>query len=298
MSVTLLDGSIGQELVHRHGKAATTFWSSSVMIENPDLLGRLHREYFAAGATIATTNSYPVLPDRLAGTALEPQLHHLLEIAAGEARAARDAHGSGRIAGALGPLGATYRTDFTHTKPDAMRIYGPVFEALEPHVDLFLAETVSSVRQARNLAHILLHLTDKPAWIALSVDDDDGTKLRSGEALEAALGALDTPRIDAVLINCARPEAIDVALPYLRDFGKPFGAYANGFTRISDAFLADSPTVDVLEARPDLAPAAYADFAMRWQAMGATILGGCCEIGPAHIAEIASRLNTAGIAIE
>ncbi|MCB2122820.1 MAG: homocysteine S-methyltransferase family protein, partial [Rhodobacteraceae bacterium] len=77
-------------------------------------------------------------------------------------------------------------------------------------------------------------------------------------------------------------------------FGLPYGAYANGFQQITKEFLKDSPTVDVLHARPEMTPALYADFAMRWVDMGATIIGGCCETTPAHIAEIAARLRATG----
>jgi homocysteine S-methyltransferase len=33
---------------------------------------------------------------------------------------------------------------------------------------------------------------------------------------------------------------------------------------------------------------------MGWVDAGATIVGGCCEVGPAHIAELARRLTAAG----
>ena len=47
--------------------------------------------------------------------------------------------------------------------------------------------------------------------------------------------------------------------------------------------------MNVLSKRQDLGPEAYADFAETWAEKGATIIGGCCETGPAHIAEIARR---------
>ncbi|TVS10088.1 MAG: hypothetical protein EA417_19365 [Gammaproteobacteria bacterium] len=49
--------------------------------------------------------------------------------------------------------------------------------------------------------------------------------------------------------------------------------------------------VDALEARRDLGPQAYADHALRWVDQGASIVGGCCETRPAHIAELARRLD-------
>jgi S-methylmethionine-dependent homocysteine/selenocysteine methylase len=70
------------------------------------------------------------------------------------------------------------------------------------------------------------------------------------------------------------------------------GAYANGFTAIDG--LKPGGTVDALEARRDLSPAAYADFAMSWVEQGASIVGGCCEVGPAHIRCLRERLEAAG----
>lgn len=40
-------------------------WSTDVLIERPDLVLELHTEYFDVGATIATTNTYAILQDRL-----------------------------------------------------------------------------------------------------------------------------------------------------------------------------------------------------------------------------------------
>ncbi|MDG1001027.1 MAG: homocysteine S-methyltransferase family protein, partial [Pseudomonadales bacterium] len=34
----------------------------------------------------------------------------------------------------------------------------------------------------------------------------------------------------------------------------------------------------------DLTPQDYLVFAQQWKALGATIIGGCCGIGPEHIA--------------
>ena len=56
-------------------------------------------------------------------------------------------------------------------------------------------------------------------------------------------------------------------------------------------------TVKVLDARADLGPDAYADYALGWVEQGAAIVGGCCEVGPAHIAAIARRLEEADIEI-
>jgi S-methylmethionine-dependent homocysteine/selenocysteine methylase len=293
MQITLLDGSIGQGIVKRSGDRPTPLWSTSVMMDQPDLVGAVHSDYFAAGATIATANTYAVHRDRLVRAGLEDRFEALLDIAMAQAKAARDAHGSGRIAVALGPLGASYRPDLKIPLQEAKRLFAELVHLTKDKADLFLIETASSVAQARGALMGCLE-TDRPVWLAVSVKDDDGSRLRSGEALQDLAPLIAEFQPAAVLINCSRPEVIGAGLEIIKSFGLPFGAYANGFTGITDGFLQEAPTVDALEQRRDLGPVEYAEFVMGWVAMGATIVGGCCEVGPAHIAEVARQLRETG----
>jgi homocysteine S-methyltransferase len=132
-----------------------------------------------------------------------------------------------------------------------------------------------------------------PVWLSLTVDDENGSLLRSGEPV-AAVRDIAAEGASAVLANCSAPEAMVAALDDLSACGLPFGAYANAFTRITKEFLQDNPTVDSLSARRDMGPKTYAGFALSWVDAGATVVGGCCETGPAHIAEIARALHAAG----
>ena len=291
--ISLLDGSIGQELVKRAGKAPTPLWSTTVMIDQPEILRDVHAEYFNVGASVATTNTYPVLHDRLVRAGLQDQIETLWAQAVKSARSARDAHGSGRIAGSIGPLIASYRPDICPSPAEAEELYRDVVAALAPHVDVLLIETMSSVDQADGALRAAMK-SGRPVWIAVSVEDFDGSKLRSGENLADLAPVLNRHDTDAILINCSRPEAVSTAVDIVAQFGRPFGAYANGFTKIAQGFLKDAPTVDALQERSDLSPAAYADFAMGWIDQGATIVGGCCEVGPDHIAKLAMRIKAAG----
>ncbi|QBF33766.1 homocysteine S-methyltransferase family protein [Thalassococcus sp. S3] len=288
--IVLLDGSVGQELVKRSTQAPTPLWSTQVMIDQPDLLGAVHRDYFAAGATVATANTYAIHRSRLERVGLDDRLADLISAALDQAEAARASAGGGRIAGAMGPVLATYRPDLTPDVEDAAQKFREIATLMWDRVDLFVLETVSSLQEAEGALRGVTGL-NRPVWLALSVMDEDGTHLRSGEPVGATAALIERYAPDAVLINCSRPEAIGAALDIVADFDRPFGAYANGFTRITEGFLADAPTVDALEERTDLGPEAYADIAMGWVAQGATIVGGCCEVGPAHIAELARRLR-------
>ena len=290
--IVLLDGSIGQELVARSGDRATPLWSTRVMMDHPEMVGAVHDDYFTAGATIASTNTYAVHRSRLERVGLADQLPHLIQTAIDQAEQARARHG-GRIAGVLGPLLASYRPDLNPDPDDAALKFGELVTLMAPRVDLFLFETVSSRQEAEGALRATRG-AGKPVWIALSVRDENGTELRSGEKLSDMRPLLDRFNPDVVLLNCSRPEAVSQGMGILKTFDRPFGGYANGFKEISAEFLKDAPTVDALERRDDLTPATYADHVMSWVGEGATYVGGCCETGPDHIAEIATRLRGAG----
>ncbi|AXI40957.1 homocysteine S-methyltransferase family protein [Sulfitobacter sp. SK011] len=286
--ITLLDGGLGQELVHRAGDRPTPLWSTQVMIDHPGMVAEVHRDFAAAGATIITTNTYALHRDRLAGTTFENEFEALYALALNEARGS----GARRVAGSIGPLRASYRPDL-HPEPEVgALLYAEVAGLLAPECDLLICETVASYDHAVSVLKGT-GAAGKPVWLSLTVNDKDGTLLRSGEPLVSVLEAANAGAA-AILINCSAPEAIPAALNVLAQGDLPYGAYANAFEQITDDFLKDKPTVDALTERQDMTPAAYADHAMAWVDQGATIIGGCCEVSPAHIAEIASRLRAAG----
>ena len=51
--VLLLDGGLGQELIRRSPSPAHHHWSLQVMLEEPDLVAEVHRDFCDAGANIA-----------------------------------------------------------------------------------------------------------------------------------------------------------------------------------------------------------------------------------------------------
>ena len=291
-TITLLDGGMGQELVHRAGDRPTPLWSTQVMIDHPGLVQAVHADYYAAGATVATTNTYAIHRDRLSGTGMSDRFEGLHRLALEAATEARAAHGSGRIAGSIGPLRASYRPDLHPASEVARPLFEEVATILAQACDLLIIETAVSLHHVAD-ALAGAEAAGLPVWLAVSVNDHDGTRLRSGEVLADVL-PLAAQGASAILVNCSAPEAIDAALPILAKGNLPFGAYANGFQQITSDFLKDKPTVDSLSARRDLGPEAYAEHVMAWVAGGATIVGGCCEVGPAHISEIARRLTAAG----
>jgi homocysteine S-methyltransferase len=292
-TIILLDGGMGQELVARSGDDPTPLWATRVMIDHPGLVRDIHSDYFAAGATIATANTYAIHHDRLQRVNLDHMFHALHLRALTEAHEARAAHGSGSIAGSLGPLVASYRPDLTQPVSEAAPKYAEIAAILGPHVDLILCETMASIEMAMGAAKGA-QAAGKPVWLSITVDDRDGSKLRSGEPVTDLARVIAAHPVASVLANCSVPEAMGDALAALKTLGLPFGAYSNGFTHISGNFLKDAPTVKELTHRHDLTPEKYVEFAMAWVAAGATIIGGCCEVGPAHIRALSVALRKVG----
>lgn len=289
MSITFLDGGMGQELVARAG-SSTSLWSVQALLDNPEMVRSVHDEYFLSGADVATTNTYSILPDRLEKHGLTDKLEELQNLACQLAVDARDFNGKGIVAGSLGPQGFSYRPDLAPPANVAAEIYSKLCKIQSNYVDVFIAETMSSIDQARG-ALMGASGFNKPIWLALSVNDKDGTKLRSGENISDILPLLNEYKPAAVLINCSAPEAVSTALPLLRAAKIPIGGYANGFVEIAKDFNKIGATVDMLKSRSDLNPEEYANFAKDWINSGATLIGGCCEVGPAHIAELKRKFG-------
>jgi len=294
--ITLLDGGMGQELVARATRDPGPLWATRVMIDHPGLVKAIHDDYFDAGASVATTNTYNILHDRLRRDGLDALYHALHLRALAEAHEARARVGRGIIAGSMGPLGESYRPDLTPPVEVSAALYAEKARLLAAHVDVILCETMSSLDLARG-ALIGAQAAGRPVWLSVSVDDRDGSRLRSGEPVAGLAEVLAEAPAAAVLANCSMPEAMAAALAALKPLGLPFGAYANGFSEITGLPLPEEQRAPAYCARHDLTPETYADFALSWVEMGATIVGGCCEVGPAHIRHLAHRLRAAGYRI-
>lgn len=288
--VILMDGGMGQLLQHRSKLPPSHMWSAKSMLEEPDLVAELHGEYIAAGAEVITINAYAATPERLQERGFGDQFLPLQEAAIRAAQTAVEQSGKPvRITGCLPPLFNSYNPDLNQDEDMARGIYVQVVAA-QAAVDIHLAETLGSLLEVRAVL-AAFDGADKPRWLAVTLDDDaQEPVLRSGEPLEAALYLAEHAGIDAFLVNCSTPETIDRAMPALVASGLRFGAYANGFQKVRPLQGADI-AVEALAVREDLTPAAYADFVDGWIDQGATIVGGCCETGPDHIAEIALRLG-------
>ena len=213
----ILDGGLGQELVRRAGRA-TGLWSTQALLDAPDMVRAVHDDYLAAGAQVVTTDTYALLPDRLEPEGLLDRIGYLTDLACRLAVEARNSHGAGIVAGSLGPQGFSYQPDKAPPADVAAAVYAPLAQRQARFVDVHLLETMASVDQARG-GLMGCAGTGKPVWLGLSVDDTDGTKLRSGEPFQDVFPLLAQFAPAQVLLNCSLPEAISQGLPILAQGG-------------------------------------------------------------------------------
>ena len=287
--IVLTDGGMGQEVLRRSGAAPTPLWSARVLIDEPDLVRDLHADFIDAGARVITINTYAATPERLEREGVGELFEELQQRGIDLAKQARDMTGADvRIAGCLPPLFGSYKPELTLSFDETLAIYRRIAAEQKDRVDLMLCETMASAEEGLAAATAAAE-SGLPVWISWTLQDSlDGARLRSGETIADAARAIAHIKTEARMINCSKPEVISAGMDDLIALGGPVGAYANGFTSIGA--LKHGGTVDVLEARRDLGPESYADFAESWAAKGASIVGGCCEVGPKHIAALRDRL--------
>jgi len=293
-NICLLDGGTGQEIYKRSHKPAHPLWGSKVMMERPDIVKEVHKDYIKAGAQILTINSYTSTPTRLQRDG-EIEWFEKLQLQATEiALNARDELGSMaedvKIAGCLPPLSGSFIADQRSFK-EIKQEYKRVVSIQSSIVDLFLIETIASIKEAKAASEIALE-SGKTVYLSFTLSDKQPNRLRSGETIDEALNAVSNYSLDAILFNCSFPETISVGMNSLKHLNIPYGGYANGFTSV-DA-LKPGGTVDKLSARNDLDEKKYADYAMNWIDAGASIVGGCCEVGPSHIDYLRKQIEEEG----
>jgi len=267
------------------------------MMSQPDIVKEVHRDSIRAGAKVVTVNTYSSTPTRLKRDGQPAWFEKLqtqaLRIASDARDELGDMAGDVQLAGCLPPLIASYTSDerpFAEIKEEYEQIVG----IQKPSVDLFLIETISNIKEARAAIEVALE-TGKPVFMSFTIADNHPEQIRSGETIEEALSAVKHYPLDALLFNCSFPETISEGLKALGRLDKPFGGYANGFTSVEP--LKPGKTVDLLSARHDMHEEKYAQHAMDWVKAGATIIGGCCEVGPSHIDYLRRKLQEQGYKI-
>ena len=281
---------MGAELIKRGLTPRTGLWSARALLDEPEGVVQVHAEYIEAGASVITTNSYSTIPSYLAKADMAESYQELTVVAAKLARRAADsATIPVRVAGCLPPLDESYRHDLVPEDEPSQAVYRELVTVLTPYADLYLCETMSCVREAVNASSAARAVDPhKPLWVAWTLHETPGEGLRSGESLAEALAAVQPFEPDAYLFNCTSPAAISAAVETLAKLtNKPIGAYPNSY-HVPEGWTLDNEKS--VEAR-DMTTEDFVAFSRDWRNKGASILGGCCGIGPSHIDAMAKDLG-------
>lgn len=288
--VVVLDGGMSNALEARGHDLSDTLWSARLLRDAPDEIAAVHREYYLAGARVATTASYQASVDGfMAYGAERSEAEALIRGSVTIAREVRDSlAGDGRrrwVAASVGPYGAVladgseYRGRYGVSARTLRNFHRPRIELLlSARPDLLAVETIPDVDEAEVLASLLDEYA-VPAWFSYSIDRD---RTRAGQVLpEAFAVAAGCATVVAVGINCCRPADVGPAVrTAAAAIDLPVLAYPNSgedWDPVARAW-AGGTAYDVRSARG-------------WVAAGARLVGGCCRVGPADIAGLADTLD-------
>ncbi|MEW2293867.1 homocysteine S-methyltransferase [Streptomyces sp. NPDC006743] len=289
----VLDGGLSNQLESAGHDLGDDLWSARLLAERPEAITQAHLAYLEAGADVVITASYQATFEGLArrgfGRDRAAALIASSVALAREAVARARAKGVARplwVAASAGPYGALladgseYRGRYGLTVDELERFHRPRLEVLAAaRPDVLALETVPDADEATALLRAVRGL-GMPAWLSYTVD---GSRTRAGQPLEEAFApAAGAKEVIAVGVNCCAPEDVEAAVETAaRVTGKPVVAYPNS----GEVWDARSRS---WTGHRTLTPAQ----AERWRAAGARLIGGCCRVGPATIAQLARTLRT------
>ena len=278
----MLDGGLATLLEARGHDLTSDLWSARLLRDDPDAIVGAHAEFFAAGAQVATSASYQASFEGFATLGLDrSEAADLMRLSVTLAARARDRHRpDGWVAASVGPYGASladgseYRGDYDLDVTALREFHHGRLEVLAgAGADVLAVETIPCLAEVEALC-AELDGTGVVAWLSLSADGD---RTRAGEPLgEAWAMAADVAEIVAVGVNCCRPADVDTAL--------------TGATGALVAYPNSGQGWDAVARRWSGESAFDPGAVERWLAGGARLVGGCCRVGPADIAEVSAQV--------
>ena len=292
----ILDGGLATQLEAQGCDIGNALWSASLLVDNPRAIVAASRAFLDAGAECIASASYQASRDGFAQRGLSADEADALMLRSIQLAAqARDEFVAAQapafaplIAASVGPYGAVlhdgseYRGDY-RVSGDTLRTFHAERLALfdASGADVLAVETIPSLLEAEALADVLSRCST-PAWVSFSCRDDrhisDGSPIESAASLFRG-----HPVVVATGINCTPPQFATALIGRVKEAApdKAVVAYPNS----GETYDATTSTWSGIAT-----PLDYAAAARAWMAAGATLIGGCCRTGPAHIAALREAL--------
>ena len=290
-TVLIADGGLSTELEARGHDLSDALWSARLLVDAPQEIAAVHTSFFRAGASIATTASYQASFDAFAARGIGRDetirlMRRSVELA-GNARDEAGRNGSSTkqrwVAASVGPYGAAladgseYRGRYGLTVAQLEDWHRPRLEVLaHAGADVLALETIPDADEAEALVNVVRSL-GVPAWLSYTID---GTRTRAGQPLADAFAVTaGVPEVVAVGVNCCVPEDVLPAIGPALDTSKPVIVYPNSGEHWDAA------------RRAWVGPSRFSPrLAVQWVSAGARVIGGCCRVRPADVAELAAAL--------
>lgn len=295
-SVMIIDGAFGTELERKGYNIKDELWSAKFLMEKPEAIAEVHKDYLEAGADCITTASYQASFEGFMKKGLsEEEAKVLIQSSVRIAKEVRDTFWQNSslhvkrpkplVAASIGPYGAyladgsEFRGDYGMDEKALMAFHQKRLEILiQTQPDLLACETIPCLVEAKALCNLLENYPDTVAWMSFSAKD--GKHINSGESIKVCAAFLQTQKqIVAIGINCTAPQYIESLIEEIKAVSdKPIIVYPNG----GSTYNALTKTWDGLGAN-----ASFGKMAYGWHQKGARIIGGCCQTTPEDIAHIA-----------
>jgi S-methylmethionine-dependent homocysteine/selenocysteine methylase len=276
--VVLLDGGTGTELEARGVPMDGAVWSGLAVLEHADVVRAVHEDYIRAGAEIIIANTFAANRLALEPAGLGDRVEEINRLGVRAAVEARE-HAAERpvlVAGSLTPLGTEITPDPGADREHVLACFREqVAVQAQAGADLFAIEMVPTALHGAAAAQAARE-AGLPVLLGVSTAWSDG----DAAPLEGLVAALAGPGVLAVAAMHTEIAEIGAALDAIeRGWPGTLGAYPHhgGW----------EPPHWVFE---EIGPERFAQAARGWVERGAQIVGGCCGIGPAHIARLRDEL--------
>ena len=294
----ILDGGIGTELERLGAPMDHEAWCAVALESHPQLVRDVHRSYIDAGADIITVNTYAATRHALTNGGMEKNFTSWNKLAVQLARETLDASEVDRnilIAGSVSNFGH-FKDQYTD-KQLAPNFRDQAEILIENGVDFIILESLGAKTSTIVTALNAISEFGVPIWVAVScAEDHDSGQLFLGieesridshrPLAHQELGeAIDTIMDTAGSALLVMHSTVDTTLPALQLMQSHYdglrGAYPNAgyWLRPEWAFV------------DQISPQNYLERARKWLDTGARIVGGCCGIGPDHIAALSKGLR-------
>jgi 5-methyltetrahydrofolate--homocysteine methyltransferase len=283
--ILVADGATGSNLQKMGLKAGQS--PEDLIIDNPEILMELEGMFVKAGSDIILTCTFGGTRMRMKDSKYQDRTPEVNIRAVELARKAASAAGRPDVlvAGSMGPLGVLIKP-YGPLEADAVKAtFAEQAKALaEGGADLLVIETMFAFEETSAAFEGARSVTDLP--IVVSFSYDRGVRSMMGVKPKDVMKRYTEMGAAVIGANCGTTlENMETIITEYANTVPNFPMWAKpnaGIPRMD---------IETEKAIYDMGPDDMANFAKKYVALGAKIVGGCCGSTPEHIAAIAKAVK-------